>query len=176
MNENTKNTNNNANENTMNALKRARSIVVYDKHNNAKLVQVSKESETEYQLSNKKKIEKADALANISKNRYNTYTREDSTTFKSYHSHVESFKDVHSLFEVVKTVFDDAKETQYFVFAKERNIKLRIQKSSVEIMSKALENNENAHTCENAKDATAYSKYVTATTKDDVLKVLETLK
>lgn len=171
-NENTKNTSNN----TMNALKRARAIVVYDKHNNAKLIQVAKESETEYQLANKKKIEKADVVANISKNRFNTYTNEDSTTFKSYHSHVESFKDVHSLFEVVKAIFDDAKETQYFVFCKERSIKLRIQKNAVEIMSKALENNENASTCENAKDATTYSKYVTATTKDDVLKVLETLK
>jgi hypothetical protein len=164
------------NESTMKAVKRAKAVVMYDKNNNAKIIDVTNESETEYKLANKKNVAKADAVANISKNRYNSYTREDNTTYKSYHSHVESFKDVHELFLLVKTIFDDAIESQYFVHCKEKSIKLRIQKDAVEIMSKALSKRANAERCANSKDAVKFEFCVTAKNADDVAKILNTLK
>jgi hypothetical protein len=171
--ENTTNTSNTKNASTMNAVKRAKSIVVYDKHNNATLISVTNEDSENYKLANKKTVSRADALANISKNRYNSYVREDNTTYKSYHSHVDAFKDINALYEVVKSIFADATQTQYFVFCKDKSIKLRIQKNAVEIMCDKL---ENAETCTNSKDANKYKYFVTATTEEEVKAILNKLK
>lgn len=164
-------TNATINTSTMSAVKRAKSIIMYDKNNNAKLVSVAKESDTEYQLKNNKKVDRTQAVANISKNRYNVYDDK-----KSYQSHIESFKDVRELAELVQTVFDDMSETQYFVYANNKSIKLRIQKNAVEIMSEKLADRENAEQCTNSKDLNKYKVFVTATTKREVEEILKSLK
>ncbi len=171
MNKNEKNNVAVAENSTMNAVKRAKSVVVYDKNNNARLVAVVKENEAEYQLKNNKKVERATAVANVSKNRFNVY--EDK---KSYHSHVEAFKDVHDLAQLVQTVFDDVKETQYFITCNDRTIKLRIQSQAVEIMCLKLENRENVKECANDKDFKKYKYFLTANDRDTVVALLNSLK
>ena len=169
--ENTTNTNATTNTSTMSTVKRAKSIIMYDKNNNARLVTVAKESETEYQLKNNKKIERASAIANISKNRFNVYDDK-----KSYQSHIEIFKDIRELAQFVQVYFDDTSDTQYFVYANNKTIKLRIQKNAIEIMSEKLESRENKQICTNSKDLNKYKYFVTATTREQLGEILKSLK
>lgn len=174
----TSNTTNNTTEtkSTMNAVKRAKSIVIFDKQNNATLVSVTNEDAENYKLANKKTVSRENALANISKNRYNSYTNEDNTIYKSYQSHVDCVKDVNALYELVKEIFTDATQTQYFVFANNKEIKLRIQRNAIEIMCEKLESVANAEQCSNSKDFAKYKYFVTATDTESVKKILESLK
>lgn len=170
-----KKTTENATQSTMKAVKRAKAVVVYDAKANAKLVSVTHEDDAQYKLANKKTVDRESAVANVSKNRFNTYTNEDNTVRKSYHSHVDFLSDVNALFTVVQAVFEDATQTQYFVFARDKEIKFRIQKNAVEVMCKDFNESE-SEICTNAKDVAKYGRCVSVNTLEQLQTVLEKLK
>ena len=80
------------------------------------------------------------------------------------------------MWEDVKNIFPDATETQYFVYAQNRSIKMRIQKDAVEIMSRKLVGYSEKIDCNRKDDRATYGYMVKCYSQGTVHTVLDYLK